>query len=377
MPEWSNGGICKVFARGFESHWCLNFHCYNQNTHIRYISTTFSFLSRTHLMYNRFQSPLRIYINAQLYHKPVLDIDLFWKKYQGIIREKNVGGLRACRIQILWIEWLTDTQRQSIRQELQPIYKKHRPFCIQLWIVDILSSAPSSLVTDASYTHTCTQLRIWHNTYMRSLGFTPSHKENLPPATYILDTTALPADLLAACSSHHRTKIKKAQKSGVWIRCAATTDDYDAFYKLLLKTGSSKWFGVISHERYTSLTTWIQAQGTGRLYIAEYNGNIIWGALYLIDHESHEAMYLYGATDRSAGNIWASQLTHREAILDLQSQGIENIDFFGWGPTGNPKHHLTSVGQLKEWFWTRKIEYAGSYDIVYNRAIYTRWKLMR
>lgn len=328
-------------------------------------------------MYNRLQSPLRRHINAELYHKPVIEVFLFWKSYQGIIWRKTYGPIKICWIQILGIEHLDNDQLSALHKELAPLRDTYHPICIQIWIQEILSAAPASMTTDASYQATCIQLRTWYKQHMLTYGLIASHKENMPPATYCVDLQQLPADLLAACSWHHRTKIKKAQKAWVVIARAQTPEEYSAFYTLLTATGSHKGFGVISPNRYTQLTNWMQETNSGFLYTAHYNEKIIGGAIYLADHTSHEALYLYGATDRSAGNIGASQLLHREAFLDLQADGINHIDLFGGGPTGDPTHHLADVGKLKEWFWPQKIEFAWSYDLVYNTLIYRIWTRLR
>ena len=87
----------------------------------------------------------------------------------------------------------------------------------------------------------------------------------------------------------------------------------------------------------------LYAQKTGKLFIVRHEGKIVGGAVYLLDRAKHIAIYLYGATDRSVGNIGIGQYIHWYIFEDLKAEKIHEIDLLGGGPTGDKTHHLSAV----------------------------------
>jgi hypothetical protein len=65
--------------------------------------------------YNFYQSPLRQYINREIYRKPVGMITITGQEYQYIVKRKSVLGVAVNRYQILGVElpleYLTDPEQ--------------------------------------------------------------------------------------------------------------------------------------------------------------------------------------------------------------------------------------------------------------------------
>jgi Acetyltransferase (GNAT) domain len=323
-------------------------------------------------MENFYQSSLRRTINSNIYQKPTVDVVFAWVQYQAILREKKIWHWSVRWMQILGVSRILDHNKEELQSQLRALARKHNVFFIQLWCVDILTK--TTTLSPEYITHAIA-LREQTTIRYKKLWLHPSPKENLPPSTYLINTTLSELEARNTLSSHHRTKIKKAQKASIDIREAISPAEKTAFYLLLQSTGSTKWFGTISQEKYTALTDRCSANNIGKVYIALYQHRIVGGALYLIDQDTHTATYLYGGTDRSIGNIGASHYMHRAIMRDLHSQNISCIDLLGGGPTWYPHHHLAHVWALKEGFGWEKRDYHGSFDYIHNRFLYCLWSM--
>ena len=104
-------------------------------------------------------------------------------------------------------------------------------------------------------------------------------------------------------------------------------------------------------------------------------GEIVSGSIYLFDKTAKAIIYLYGATDRKAGNIGANNFLKREVIKRAKKEWYEIFDLLGGAPTGYPKHELVTVSHFKESMWGVKYELTGSYDIVGNKILYKMYKM--
>ncbi len=327
-------------------------------------------------MYNFYQSLLRRTINTQVYHKLACNVSLFGKEYQAIIRERSILGYKLSRVQILWIEDIRDHSFQQWKTELKDLAYKHTPLFIQLGAVDIMSVTTRQQLQDMSVVQDLMQIRKEEIAKLEKQWFAYSSKENLPPSTYLVDIQQDEDALSANLWSQHAQKIKKAKKNNIQVS-KADRSDYRAFYNILEVTGSTKWFWVVQESLYYKLLQRLEDNQSWWLYVAKQGEIICAGAIYLIDKQEQTAIYLYGATDRSFANIWASHLLHWETWNLLKSVGVHTVDLLGWWPTGEVKHHLHNVWVFKEWFGGKKVDFLGSFDIVYKPLLYKIWNWLR
>lgn len=326
-------------------------------------------------MYNFYQSDIRKTINKSVYHKPVWDVSLFDKSYQYILWEKQKYWISMNWIQILGVENMQWHTYQEWKNELIPLVKKHNPIFIQIWCVDILSSYTRDELKEDAVLERARDIHNKSKKEILAAWFSAAGKENLPPSTYVIDLE----DTIAwekKFSGQHNSKIKKAGKHWIVVWVAQHNDD-DAFYALLKKTAKEKWFWTISHSSYYNLISYFEKENTGNLYVAKIGNELIAAAVYVKDYVNKVAVYLYWWTDRKYSNWWASHLLHKEIYRILQKEGFEKIDLLWWGPTGFPKHKLSTVSVFKEWFWGTKFDYIWSFDIVYRSILYRIRKFIR
>ncbi len=325
-------------------------------------------------MYNFYQSALWKHINKEVYHKPTIDVEIFWHRYQAILWQKNVFGMEMNWVQVLGLSGLTEDEMIKLRQELIPIQRKYKACCVQIGFNDVLHTALSVDIEKDEVVAEFQQKKRAITRAMKEIGFYRSHKENLPPSTYFINLKQTLPEIRQGMKKKHRNMINKAKRHNI-ICSVATVEQAEEFYSLLVHTGHNKGFGVVWHKAFTQLITDLYTAKTGKLYITTLEDKIIWGAVYLFDRPRHTAIYLYGATDRSVGNIGVGQYMHWYLFEDLQKEEMQTIDMLGGAPTWDSKHHFASVGSFKEWFGGEKVEFVWSFDIVYNKFVYMLWKI--
>ncbi len=72
---------------------------------------------------------------------------------------------------------------------------------------------------------------------------------------------------------------------------------------------------------YNALKEYALANGTGKLMLVKTPaGEIVSGSIYLFDKDAKAIIYLYGATDRKAGNIGANNFLKWEVIKRAKEQ---------------------------------------------------------
>jgi len=87
---------------------------------------------------------------------------------------------------------------------------------------------------------------------------------------------------------------------------------------------------------------------------------------------------LYGATDRTYGNIWAQYRLTFEILQWAHKNKRSSLDLLGVSPVGYEKgHDLEGVTRFKQVFGGETISYVGNYDIVFNKMLYGGFKKLR
>lgn len=326
-------------------------------------------------MYNFYQSPLRKEINDVVYKKPTVYAQFFWVDYQGIVWEKKTFGIKFRWIQFLGVHGLSDWEKEWLKGILVEIHKKYKPIFIQLGFTDIVENISCENVENGIIIENIVPKRIANQKKLEKMGFARSPKENLPPSTYIINTSNTKERLRGKLSSYHRTKIKKAITNKISCHIATTQAEYADFFSILENTGKTKWFNTIHAQKFIDLCEWCMANGKWFLYIATQNDQIVGWSLYLIDPDANAGIYLYGWTNREAWNVGVWHAVNRYAICDLQERWIKTIDLLWWWPIGQKDHPLYNVWLFKEWFGGEKIEFLWSYDLIYNRLFYLLRKM--
>lgn len=203
-----------------------------------------------------------------------------------------------------------------------------------------------------------------------------------PSKTTVLDLSKPESDLLAAMHPKTRYNIKVAKKHEVKIiselvvvpgkglhlpevldllMLTARRQRYKThgkqYYKNLID-----FFGILPHPRDFDIT----------IYKAFYNNELL--ATGIMADYGRTRTYLYGGTDVRNKQVMAAYALHWQAIQDAQSKGLECYDFFG---TETSSGHEAGFVRFKLGFAGNTEEYPGAYDIVWHRAWYNIYTVIR
>ena len=203
-----------------------------------------------------------------------------------------------------------------------------------------------------------------------------------PKEIFRIDISKSEEQLLGEMKSKTRYNIRLAQKHEVSVQVISNfklqiSKKYvDTFLKLTKEMAARQ--GIVPHpdEYYQKMFETFPTEML-RLYVAEYNGNIISANLMLFFGDT--ATYLHGASSNSDRNVMAPFLLHWQAILDAKERGYKWYDFEGvqTEATIHKKHsNLSGVTAFKMGFsiTTKSVVFPGTYDIIVNPRQYALYK---
>lgn len=257
-------------------------------------------------MYNFYQSALRYDLTKNVYRKPTFEIEILGKTHFGVIRDKKVGPWKFKRYQVLGIE-IRD-QHAQFKKDIENIKKTYlndkHTILFQLGIIDPFDGFPCKINKNESVLKAIRMKRRITQEEMKELfDLEVGFKENLPNSTIMIDLKKTEDELWKDVTSNCRQAIKKAKRHHLSF-CEATPEEWDEFYKIRRGTAAKKAFFVLPKSTFDDLKHSLLSNKTGKLMLVKApNGDVVSGSIYLFDEEEKAVIYLYGATDRKAGNI--------------------------------------------------------------------------
>jgi len=274
-------------------------------------------------MYNFYQSQLRYELTKDVYKKPTFTTTLLGKTHFGVIREKKLGPRKFVWYQILGVQ--IGHQHEQFKKDIEEIKKtfltKKEDVFFQLGVIDPFDGFPckanknEAVMKAIRIKRRITQDEM-HDFFDLEVGF----KENLPNSTIMIDLTKTEETLWGDVTSNCKQAIKKAQKNNLTMM-RATPEERDLFYKVRAGTATKKHFFILGKETYDDMKEHLLKHQAGDLFLVkDPKGGIVSGSIYLFDHASKALVYLYGATDRKAGNIGANNFLKREIIQRAKKQ---------------------------------------------------------
>lgn len=135
--------------------------------------------------------------------------------------------------------------------------------------------------------------------------------------------------VLAGFTSNGRRNVRKAQRSGVKIRHAQGWKDVEQFYALHVRTRLRQGVPVQPRRYFRLLSESMIEKGHGALLLADYAGEAIAGAVFLIG--GHTVTYKYGASDPGHWGLYPNNLLMWHAMEWGAARGCTRFD---WGRSG-------------------------------------------
>ena len=122
-----------------------------------------------------------------------------------------------------------------------------------------------------------------------------------------------------------RRNIKKAEKEGVEVRFETTPEALREFCRLNCLTRREHGLPPQPWRFFENLHEQILARGMGTVALAFYQGNAVAANVYL--RANGEAIYKYGASDKTYQNLRAANLVMWEAIKRYAGEGARSLCF--------------------------------------------------
>lgn len=187
------------------------------------------------------------------------------------------------------------------------------------------------------------------------------------------------AEVLASFKGQTRRNIKlAADKHGVDVVSDLTRDDLVVFNDLMKVTGERDGFRPRPLSYFQSLWDNLMPAGYLKLFLTNYEGVTLSGALCFIIGD--KSWYVYGASSNEHRNVMPNYAMQWAMIRWAHSAGCSWYDFRGVSPRRRQEgesaaevekeDHLQGLNRFKEGFGTRYLEYVGEFDLIYKPAQY-------
>lgn len=204
-----------------------------------------------------------------------------------------------------------------------------------------------------------------------------SHDLN-PARTWILDLTPEKSTILTNFDQGTRTRYNNFTKKHLSVTTSKNPADIKYLVTLQQKLAETKKIGTFSPEY---LKTELK-QDFATLYLVHYQNpataqdQIIAASLFF-DHQNTR-FYMQSAADLEFKKLPATVALLSTAIFDAKAQGLKKFDFWGIAPENAPKNHpWAGFTSFKKSFGGYPVDYAGTYDLVFQPAKYRLYLLLR
>jgi lipid II:glycine glycyltransferase (peptidoglycan interpeptide bridge formation enzyme) len=212
---------------------------------------------------------------------------------------------------------------------------------------------------------------------LASLGFRRSPHSIQPRRTLVVSLAGGEAKILGRMKAKTRYNIGLARKKGVRARPANGPEDIDHFTALMAATGARDVFAVHAPDYYRQAYALFHARGWCELFLAEYQGQVLAGAMAFA--HGRGAWYFYGASSDRERNRMAPYLAQWEAMRWARSTGAVSYDL--WGVPDEDEAALEAefearhdglwgVYRFKRGFGGRLVRSVGAWDRVYSPVLY-------
>lgn len=214
---------------------------------------------------------------------------------------------------------------------------------------------------------------------LASMGFQRSPQTIQPPTTIIVDISGSDESIMRRMNQGTRRKIRKSLRSDIEYR-EGDRDDLPDFNRLMQQTGERNVFGVHSAAYFETVFD-LFLPDCGALLLAKREGELL--AAVMVFALADTAWYLYGASSRGKGNLYATYGIQWAAIQWAKERGCLYYDL--WGVPDHDEAMLEA--QFKErsdglWGvygfkrgWGGELRRsAGAWDKAFNPLVYTGYR---
>jgi len=200
-------------------------------------------------------------------------------------------------------------------------------------------------------------------------GFRKSNIRDMHICTYQINLKQNLETIWKRFRGNVRTAIRKAEKSGVYVKCAHNEKDLRDFYTVYHTLQEKGKITIHNFNFFKKVWEKLAPKGQAKIFNAYLNGKVIATEFILLYGEKAEQMWT--ANIRLKTDVGASQLIHWRIINWLKENGFSVYDLGGVPPD---KNELPGIHFYKSGFGGDFIEYLGEYEISSNPFLYYLWK---
>lgn len=226
-----------------------------------------------------------------------------------------------------------------------------------------------------------------------------------PDETILVDLSRPKEEMLEKMHEKSRYNIRLAGKKGVSVR-DGTCDEkaFEKFLDLLKETSARDQITLWPESRFRKFresflihnspspsltlregTPPFKVRGGGEellpraiLLVGELDGKILAGAIVMLFGDA--GTYLYAGSTRENSPANAPSLVLWEAILATQKAGKRWYDMWGIAPANDPNHPWAGITRFKTRYIKagetgKEIHFAGTRDYIFDKKIYTLFKI--
>ena len=204
-----------------------------------------------------------------------------------------------------------------------------------------------------------------------SLGFKDAPIHNMDAEIcWVLDITPSSDEILSGMRKSHRYLIKKSLTEPITITMhTSVTDEVKKFLAIYASLANKRHF--VPHKGLVEELEILGKEGEAALFLAQYEGNIIGGAL--IDFTGDMAIYHHGATDDRFRHLSVSYLLQWHAILEAKKRGKKVYNFWGIASNESKKHPWYGLTLFKTGFGGEKRVFMHAKDLPFSLWYYKTW----
>ena len=155
-------------------------------------------------------------------------------------------------------------------------------------------------------------------------GFVPSPQHIQPHSTLVIDLLGSEDDVFNRMKPKTRYNIRLAGRKEIVVH---SSEDIEAFYRVMTVTGQREEFHVHSMEYYRRAYELFYPKGMCELFVADFQGRTL--ATLMVFAHGRLAYYFYGASSDEERNRKATYPLQWEAIRWAYAQGCDEYDMWG------------------------------------------------
>lgn len=211
-----------------------------------------------------------------------------------------------------------------------------------------------------------TKLKLqWVNQPYSSARFmeTPTNCLKIPYGNHLVDITRDEKEIWDAFDSANRNRIRKAEKSGVEIRCGGL-ELLDDFYRLDLETNERSC--LVPRERAFYEEQFKYFPEHIKVMVAYYNGEPQGASFSYCD--AHSCYYMYGASAGKSETGSVNLLVWR-MLQEMKEKQMETFSFVGARINPDPESKFYGINKFKARF-SAEMEICYLFKVIFNIRMY-------